>query len=583
MFKNFKKVIEDKLRFIGYNQNVKEFFKNLKIPYLELILIILSTILFNITTALQPVIFSKLFDIIYQYKSFYYLNLLVLVTIVLFILRGVSQYSQSFLLTKANLKILTDLQKRIFYKIIVQPLSKLDKKNSGELYSITISYIGAIASDLTPLLLTYINSLFILVFVLIWIFYKDIILGIITIIGLPFIGYTLNYYIKKIGNTSDILLEKISALNSKLVQNYRMIKFIKSFNKEEFEKQNIYQLLDNILNLRLKLANILSLQKPVTEIVASLSLIVISWYGGYLVIKGVFKPSDILIYWGYVAISVSPITNLSASLVNTKIIFGYIDTLMNIFKELNENEFDDQKYVINEDIDIKGKIEFKDVYFGYNQDQLILEGVNLLIDSGQKVAIVGKTGIGKTSIISLLTKFYLPNNGKILIDDMDLSVINPKIIRNKIGILTQEYYLIEGSIIDNLRYAKDNATFEEIVNACKLAQIHEDIIKLPNGYDTIISEDGKTLSGGQKQRINLARIFLKNPDIIILDEPTSALDPITEKIVISSIENYFNSKTVIIISHKPITLNFVDKIYTIENKKLKEISYNELLKLNMLV
>ncbi|MGB9638425.1 MAG: ABC transporter ATP-binding protein [bacterium] len=583
MFKNFKKVIEDKLRFIGYNQNVKEFFKNLKIPYLELILIILSTILFNITTALQPVIFSKLFDIIYQYKSFYYLNLLVLVTIVLFILRGVSQYSQSFLLTKANLKILTDLQKRIFYKIIVQPLSKLDKKNSGELYSITISYIGAIASDLTPLLLTYINSLFILAFVLIWIFYKDIILGIITIIGLPFIGYTLNYYIKKIGNTSDILLEKISALNSKLVQNYRMIKFIKSFNKEEFEKQNIYQLLDNILNLRLKLANILSLQKPVTEIVASLSLIVISWYGGYLVIKGVFKPSDILIYWGYVAISVSPITNLSASLVNTKIIFGYIDTLMNIFKELNENEFDDQKYVINEDIDIKGKIEFKDVYFGYNQDQLILEGVNLLIDSGQKVAIVGKTGIGKTSIISLLTKFYLPNNGKILIDDMDLSVINPKIIRNKIGILTQEYYLIEGSIIDNLRYAKDNATFEEIVNACKLAQIHEDIIKLPNGYDTIISEDGKTLSGGQKQRINLARIFLKNPDIIILDEPTSALDPITEKIVISSIENYFNSKTVIIISHKPITLNFVDKIYTIENKKLKEISYNELLKLNMLV
>ncbi|MGC8733501.1 MAG: ABC transporter ATP-binding protein [bacterium] len=583
MFKNLKKVIEDKLRFIGYNQNVKEFFKNLKMPYLELILIILSTILFNITTALQPVIFSKLFDIIYQYKSFYYLNLLVLVTIVLFILRGVSQYSQSFLLTKANLKILTDLQKRIFYKIIVQPLSKLDKKNSGELYSITISYIGAIASDLTPLLLTYINSLFILAFVLIWIFYKDIILGIITIIGLPFIGYTLNYYIKKIGNTSDILLEKISALNSKLVQNYRMIKFIKSFNKEEFEKQNIYQLLDNILNLRLKLANILSLQKPVTEIVASLSLIVISWYGGYLVIKGVFKPSDILIYWGYVAISVSPITNLSASLVNTKIIFGYIDTLMNIFKELNENEFDDQKYVINEDIDIKGKIEFKDVYFGYNQDQLILEGVNLLIDSGQKVAIVGKTGIGKTSIISLLTKFYLPNNGKILIDDMDLSVINPKIIRNKIGILTQEYYLIEGSIIDNLRYAKDNATFEEIVNACKLAQIHEDIIKLPNGYDTIISEDGKTLSGGQKQRINLARIFLKNPDIIILDEPTSALDPITEKIVISSIENYFNSKTVIIISHKPITLNFVDKIYTIENKKLKEISYNELLKLNMLV
>jgi subfamily B ATP-binding cassette protein MsbA len=583
MFKNLKKVIEDKLRFIGYNQNVKEFFKNLKMPYLELILIILSTILFNITTALQPVIFSKLFDIIYQYKSFYYLNLLVLVTIVLFILRGVSQYSQSFLLTKANLKILTDLQKRIFYKIIVQPLSKLDKKNSGELYSITISYIGAIASDLTPLLLTYINSLFILVFVLIWIFYKDIILGIITIIGLPFIGYTLNYYIKKIGNTSDILLEKISALNSKLVQNYRMIKFIKSFKKEEFEKQNIYQLLDNILNLRLKLANILSLQKPVTEIVASLSLIVISWYGGYLVIKGVFKPSDILIYWGYVAISVSPITNLSASLVNTKIIFGYIDTLMNIFKELNENELDDQKYLINEDIDIKGKIEFKDVYFGYNQDQLILEGVNLLIDSGQKVAIVGKTGIGKTSIISLLTKFYLPNNGKILIDDMDLSVINPKIIRNKIGILTQEYYLIEGSIIDNLRYAKDNATFEEIVNACKLAQIHEDIIKLPNGYDTIISEDGKTLSGGQKQRINLARIFLKNPDIIILDEPTSALDPITEKIVISSIENYFNSKTVIIISHKPITLNFVDKIYTIENKKLKEISYNELLKLNMLV
>lgn len=582
MFKNLKKIIEDKLKFIGYNQNIKNFLKYLRIPYLELVLIILATILFNITTALQPVIFSKLFDIIYQYRSFYYLNLLILITIILFILRGVSQYAQSFLLSKANLKILNDLQKRIFYSIIIQPLAKLDKKNSGELYSVTISYISAIASDLTPLLLTYINSLFILLFVLIWIFYKDIILGIITIMGLPFIAYTINYYIKKIGNTSNILLEKISALNSKLVQNYRMIKLIKSFNKEELEKKNIYQLLDNILNLRLKLANILSLQKPVTEIVASLSLIVISWYGGYLVIKGVFKPSDILIYWGYIAISISPITNLSASLVNTKIIFGYIDVLMNIFKELNENELDNKRYLINEDINIKGRIEFKDVYFGYNEE-FILEGVNLLIDSGQKVAIVGKTGIGKTSIIGLLTKFYLPNEGKIFIDDMDLSIINPKVIRNKIGILTQEYYLIEGSIIDNLRYAKENATFEEIVNACKLAQIHEDIVKLPKGYDAIISEDGKTLSGGQKQRINLARIFLKNPDIIILDEPTSALDPITEKNVIDSIKNYFNSKTVIIISHKPITLNFVDKIYTIENKKLKEVSYSELLKLNMLV
>ena len=583
MFKKIKKTVEDKLRFIGYNQNVKEFFKNLKIPYLELILIILATLVFNLTTALQPVIFSKLFDIIYQYKSFYYLNLLVLVTIVLYLFRGLSQYAQSFLLTKANLKILTDLQREMFYRVIVQPLSKLDKKNSGELFSLTVSYIGAIASDLTPLLLTYINSIFILVFAFIWIFYKDIILGIITIIGLPFIAYTLNYYIKKIGDTSNKILENVSVLNSKLVQNYRMIKFIKSFNKEETEKIRINDLLNNILNLRLKLANILSLQRPVTEIVASLSLIIISWYGGYLVIKGIFKPADILIYWAYVAISVSPITNLTASLVNTKIIFGYIDTIMNIFKELNENELDEKKYIINHNISIKGKIEFKNVYFGYNENDFILEDINLLIEPGQKIAIIGKTGIGKTSIISLLTKFYLPTKGQIFIDDIDLNTINPKVIRNNIGILTQESYLVEGSVIDNLRYAKEDATLDEIVNACKLANVHEDIIKLPNGYDTVISEDGKNLSGGQKQRINLARIFLKNPSIIILDEPTSALDPITEKAVINSINNYFNSKTIIIISHKPITLYFVDKIYTIENKKLREVSYEELLKLNMVV
>ncbi len=583
MKKNIKKTIEEKLKFIGYNENVKEFFKNLKIPYLELILIIIATVLFNITTALQPVIFAKLFDIIYQQKSFYYLNLLVLITIILYILRGLSQYSQSFLLTKVNLKILTDLQKRIFYRVIVQPLSKLDKKNSGELYSITISYIGAIATDITPLLLTYVNSLFILIFALVWIFYKDIILGIITIIGLPFIGYTLNYYIKKIGNISDKILENITELNTKLVQNYRMIKFVKSFNKEENEKFKINNLLDNILNLRLKLANILALQKPVTEIVASLSLIIISWYGGYLVIKGVFKPNDILIYWGYVAISVSPITNLSASLINTKIIFGYIDTLMNILKQLNENELDEKRYLVNDNIKFNGKIQFKDVYFGYNENEFILEDVNLLINQGQKVAIVGKTGIGKTSIISLLTKFYLPTKGKIFIDDLDLSTINPKVVRNNIGILTQESYLIEGTIIDNLKYAKEDATLDEIINACKLAEVHEDIMKLPNGYETLVSEDGKTLSGGQKQRINLARIFLKNPSIIILDEPTSALDPITEKLVMNSIKNYFKSNTIIIISHKPITLNFVDKIYTIENKKIKEISYEELLKLNMLV
>jgi len=561
----WKKFLQD----LGFDEDVKNFVKKIKPPWKYIWLILFFTLLLNFTTVIQPLMLAKLFELINSEKSIWLLNLIVLGGILLFLIRGVSQYFQGYLLAKASQEVLTEKRKEFIEIVFKQPVYVLERNHSGHLVSVVISNIAVIVSDLPGLIIGYINSIITLIFSLSWIFYKDVTLGLMTIFTLPALTFVLKHFFKKVENIAELIQQKISHLITGMNEVFRYMRVVKVFNREEFEKQRVFKLIDEYKNLQLRLARISMLQKPAAEFVASLSLIVITWYSGYLVIKGVLKPFDVIAYWGYVAISVSPITNLSASLFNTRVIFGFIKEFMKTLSSLNINEFDNSLYEYNRDIVFRGKITFDSVSFGYDENK-ILDKVSFTIYPGQKVAIIGKSGIGKSTLISLLVKFYKPIEGKIYIDDIDIEKINPNVLRKNISILTQEIYLFNDSIFKNIEYSKQGASMDEIVEACKKAEIHDEIMSKKEGYNYVVMEDGKGLSGGQRQRIALARLFLKDSPIVILDEPTSALDKINTEKIVKSIFTYFKDKTVIIISHTIDVIKEVDRVFTIQDGKIIE-------------
>jgi ABC-type multidrug transport system fused ATPase/permease subunit len=366
--------------------------------------------------------------------------------------------------------------------------------------------------------------------------------------------------------------EKISETISRMSEVFRYIKIVKVFTREDVEKERLYKLVDELKNLGLKLSSMVFMQKPLAELIVSFVLVIIVWYSSFLVINDVLKPSDVLAYFGYLAICISPISSLSASIFNTKVVFGYVKKFMDTIENLNEDEFDRKKYIYNDFIKLRGEIVFENVVFGYNNN-IVLNGINFKINSGEKVAIIGKSGIGKSTLVSLLLKFYNPLSGNIYVDNINLKDINPKVIRNNISLLTQEIYLFNDTILENVRYSDSGKSLEDVMKVCKISGIHEQIISKSEGYNLLIGEDGKGLSGGQRQRISLARILLRDVPIIILDEPTSSLDPNTSNEILDSIFNNFKDKTIIVISHNEDVFKWVDRIFAIQDGKL--IEYNK--------
>ena len=303
-----------------------------------------------------------------------------------------------------------------------------------------------------------------------------------------------------------------------------------------------------------------------------LNLLVIS-VGGIFVYKKIINMGDLVAYLLFVNFFLQPIRRL------TEFTQQYQDGMSGFerFMEIMNIEPDivDKEGAINLE-NVKGKIEFKDVSFSYNNGQkTILSNINLTIDPGETIALVGPSGAGKTTLCHLIPRFYETDEGEITIDDIEIKNIKLKSLRKNIGLVQQDVFLFTGTIKENIFYGNPDATDEEIVEAAKMASIHEFIMSLPNGYDTYIGEKGVKLSGGQKQRISIARVFLKNPPILILDEATSSLDNETEIAIQESLEKLSHGRTTIIIAHRLSTIKNADEIVVLTNEGIEERGKHE--------
>ena len=369
---------------------------------------------------------------------------------------------------------------------------------------------------------------------------------------------------------------QIGELNSRLEDSLLGVRVVKAFANEEIEAEKFTQDNRKFLGTKKETYKYMAGFKIITCIFDGIMYLVLLIAGGAFMMKGLIEPADLFVYTLYVTTLLATVKRI----VEFTEQFQKGMTGIERFTEIIDSDidiFDDED--AEELTDVKGSIEFKDVSFEYNDTQNeVLNHINLSIKEGEKVALVGPSGGGKTTICNLIPRFYDTTEGSIYLDDKDIKKITLKSLRQNIGIVQQDVYLFAGTVYDNIAYGNPKATREQVIEAAKLAGAHEFISELKDGYDSYVGERGVKLSGGQKQRISIARVFLKNPKILILDEATSALDNESEYLVSKSLERLAKGRTTLTIAHRLTTIQNADRILVLtENGIVEEGNHKELL------
>lgn len=371
---------------------------------------------------------------------------------------------------------------------------------------------------------------------------------------------------------------KIAGVNASLQDTLGGIRVVKSFANEKIEREKFAESNERYLTSKIDNYHCMGWFQSGNNFFQGLLYVTILVGGAYFIAQGTLEPVALATYALYINIFVTPIEVLVE--FTEMLQKGYSG--FKRFNEVMETTVDIQDAPDAQELrDVKGVIDYKDVCFSYNAEESVLDHINIHIDAGRSIALVGPSGGGKTTICSLLPRFYDVDSGSITIDGKDIRSLTLESLRQNIGIVQQDVYLFAGSIEENIAYGKPGATMEEIIDAAKKANIHEFILSLPQGYDTYVGERGARLSGGQKQRISIARVFLKDPKILILDEATSALDNESERHIQKSLEELAKNRTSITIAHRLSTIRGADEIIVIGEKGIEERgTHEELLQLD---
>ncbi len=501
---------------------------------------------------------------------------ILLILIGLYLGSGVIWYLENFILTKVTISVTYRLRREISQKINRLPLKYFDKKTQGEVLSYITNDVDTISQSLGQSISQIVTSVVSIVGIVIMMLSISWQMTLVALLILPAALFLVSRVIKHSQKYFIGQQEYLGKVNGHIEEMYANHTLVKSFNGQKNARRQFDEYNEKLYNSAWKSQFLSSLMQPLMNFVGNLGYVIICILGGYYASTGAITVGNIQSFIQYMRRFMQPITQM-ANISN--VLQSTIAAAERVFEFLaEEEEIPDPLNPVSIE-GINGNVEFKNVSFGYNEDKIIINNFSANIKDGQKVAIVGPTGAGKTTIVKLLMRYYDVNGGEILLDGKNIQEFRRDDLRSVFGMVLQDTWSFSDTIMENIRYGKLSATDEEVIQAAKNAQVHHFIKTLPEGYNMILNEDSNNISQGQKQLLTIARAFLADPKILILDEATSSVDTRTELLIQKAMDNLMKGRTSFVIAHRLSTIRDADCILVInEGDIIEQGTHEELLK-----
>ena len=485
---------------------------------------------------------------------------------------AISSYGEKYLTTSIGQWITYDLRRAIYSHVQRLSLAFHDEKRTGDLITRVTDDVDAIQSFVTQGLLGLVINLLTLLGMIGVMFYLNWKFTLVALSVAPALFFIVFTYTRRIKKATRAVRKKEGEIISVVEEVLSSIRVVKAFAREDYEIHRLEEQGLEQVDIALKARALKAKLTPIVNVVVAFGTALVLWFGARLVLAGSLSVGSLVIFILYLGKMYKPMQELSKLTdTYTKASVGY-ERIQEVMR--TEGEIKDRRNA-RPAPRLAGNIEFDRVSFSYKEDMPILHEVSFKVGAGQIAAIVGPTGAGKTSIISLIARFYDPTSGVVRIDGHDIRDFRQKSLRHQMSFVLQENVLFHGPVWQNIAYGKPEATRDEIVGAAEMANATEFIEKLPDGFDTVIGERGMTLSGGQRQRIAIARAIIRNTPILILDEPTSGLDSASEKLVFDALDRLMAGRTTIVIAHRLSTVRNADVIFVVDEGAIAESGRHE--------
>jgi subfamily B ATP-binding cassette protein MsbA len=546
-------------------------------PYwLKLGLAMICMLFVSLLTAGQAFLVKPALDDVFLKKDAQMLLLLPIAIILLFLLKGIFDYGQAYLMNYVGLRIVADMREKLYNHLQNLSLSFFTKTPSGILISRITNDVNLIQGSVSNVVTGLIKDAFTILGLTGVVFYRNWKLAIIAFIIFPLAILPIKQFGKRLRKFSRKSQQRMGSITTFLHETIIGNRIVKAFNMEDYEKRRFAEENERFFKIILKRVKIRAFSHPLMELLGGIGVAAIVWVGGYSVIRGELTPGTFFSFMTALLMLYAPIRDLSK--VNLEVqeglaaairVFELLDTPLDIKEEEGAVPLPP----------ISKGIEFQRVTFRYGKEAVLKE-ISLSVKVGEVIALVGMSGAGKTSLVNLLPRFYDVEEGQILIDGYDIRKVTFKSLRHQIGLVTQQTILFNDTVRNNIAYGSLKCSDQEIIEAAKAANAHDFIQRLPQGYDTIIGEQGVKLSGGERQRLSIARALLKNAPILILDEATSSLDSDSETEVQNALGRLMKGRTVFVIAHRLSTIRNAHRIIVLsEGQIVEEGTHEELMSL----
>ncbi len=575
-----QKVIEKPKNFKG---TIKKLFKKYLVDYKwKLLIVIIFAIGSTIFTIIGPKILgnatTEIFNGVISKISggsgidFEKIFSILLTLIILYVISMIFNAIQNFTMTDVSQKLTYRLRNDIAKKINCLPMKYFDKKTNGEVLSIITNDIDTFSQNMNQSVTQIITAICTMIGILAMMLSISLTMTLVSLVIIPFAVILVKFIVKKSQKYFRKQQDYLGHVNGQVEEIYSGHTVVKAFNRENEEVETFSRLNNELYSSGWKSQFMSGLMYPIMNFAGNIGYVGIAILGGYLAIQGKITVGNIQSFTQYSKQFTRPINEIAQISSMLQAMIAASERIIEFLEEPEEIQQIENALTTQ---GLKGNVTFDHVTFGYNEDKIIINDFNQTIKDGQKVAIVGPTGAGKTTIVKLLMRFYDVNKGAILVDGHNIKEFNRGDLRKVFGMVLQDTWLFGGTIKENIKYGKPNATDEEVIEAAKAAHVHHFIQTLPKGYDMIIDEESSNISQGQKQLLTIARVILTNPEILILDEATSSIDTRTEEQIQSAMDNLMKGRTSFIIAHRLSTIKNADVILVMNNGDVIEQGNHE--------